>query len=76
MTFELIQAMGRTGPDLERLVVDFFANEASVVTINVPGPKTARYVVEPGSQPCPDGRSARYLRQIRVVAGCTLRGTS
>ena len=29
LTFELIQAIGRTGPDLERLVVDFFANEAS-----------------------------------------------
>ena len=44
LTFELIQAIGRTGPDLERLVVDFFANKASGVTTNVPGPKTARYV--------------------------------
>src|SRR6185503_8361018 len=44
LTFELIQAIGRTGPDLERLVVDFFANKASGVTTNVPGPKSARYV--------------------------------
>ena len=44
LTFELIQAIGRTGPDLERFVVDFFANKASGVTTNVPGPRTARYV--------------------------------
>ena len=44
LTFELIQAIGRTGPDLERLVVDFFANKATGVTTNVPGPRTTRYV--------------------------------
>ena len=44
LTFELIQGIGLTGPSLERLVVDFFANKASGVTTNVPGPRTARYV--------------------------------
>ncbi|MGZ5385307.1 MAG: WS/DGAT domain-containing protein, partial [Acidimicrobiia bacterium] len=44
LTFELIQQIGRTGADVERLLVDFFANKASGVTTNVPGPRTARYV--------------------------------
>jgi WS/DGAT/MGAT family acyltransferase len=44
LTFELIQGIGRTGPDLERLAVDFFANKASGVTTNVPGPRERRYV--------------------------------
>jgi hypothetical protein len=44
MTFGLITGIGRTGPDLERFLVDFFANKASGVTTNVPGPRSARYV--------------------------------
>jgi diacylglycerol O-acyltransferase len=44
LTFAMIQGVGRTGPELERLVVDFFANKATGVTTNVPGPRTARYV--------------------------------
>jgi WS/DGAT/MGAT family acyltransferase len=44
LTFGLISGIGRTGPDLERLVVDFFANKASGVTTNVPGPRTPRYL--------------------------------
>jgi WS/DGAT/MGAT family acyltransferase len=44
LTFEMIRGIGRTGPDLERLLVDFFANKATGVTTNVPGPTRARYV--------------------------------
>jgi hypothetical protein len=44
LTFGLITGIGRTGPDLERFLVDFFANKASGVTTNVPGPRSARYV--------------------------------
>jgi diacylglycerol O-acyltransferase len=44
LTFGLIQGVGRTGRDLERLVVDFFANKATGVTTNVRGPRTARYL--------------------------------
>lgn len=44
LTFGLISGIGRTGSDLERLVVDFFANKASGVTTNVPGPTTPRYL--------------------------------
>jgi hypothetical protein len=43
LTFGLIRGIGRTGPDLERFLVDFFANKASGVTTNVPGPRTPRY---------------------------------
>lgn len=44
LTFGLITGIGRTGPDLERFLVDFFANKASGVTTNVPGPRRPRYV--------------------------------
>ena len=44
LTLGMIQGIGRTGPELERLVVDFFANKATGVTTNVPGPRTPRYV--------------------------------
>ncbi len=44
MTFGLIEGLGLTGPELERTVVDFFANKATGVTTNVPGPSTPRYV--------------------------------
>lgn len=44
LTFGLITGIGRTGPDLERFLVDFFANKASGVTTNVPGPRSARFV--------------------------------
>lgn len=44
LTFGLITGIGRTGPDLERFLVDFFANKASGVTTNVPGPRSVRYV--------------------------------
>ena len=43
LTFGLIQAIGRTGADIERYLVDFFANKASGVTTNVPGPQEPRY---------------------------------
>lgn len=44
LTFGLIRGIGHTGPDVERFFVDFFANKASGVTTNVPGPRSARYV--------------------------------
>jgi WS/DGAT/MGAT family acyltransferase len=44
LTFGLIRGIGRTGPDLERLLVDFFANKATGVTTNVPGPSATRYL--------------------------------
>ena len=44
LTFGMITAIGRTGPELERFLVDFFANKATGVTTNVPGPRTTRYV--------------------------------
>lgn len=43
ITFQLIQGIGRTSADIERLLVDFFANKALGVTTNVPGPTTLRY---------------------------------
>jgi WS/DGAT/MGAT family acyltransferase len=48
LTFEVIQGIGLTGPDLERVMVDFFANKASGVTTNVPGPRERRYVAGTG----------------------------
>jgi WS/DGAT/MGAT family acyltransferase len=39
LTFGLIRGIGRTGPDLEKLLVNFFANKATGVTTNVPGPR-------------------------------------
>ena len=44
LTFGLIRGIGRTGKDLERYLVDFFANKASGVTTNVPGPRGPRYI--------------------------------
>jgi hypothetical protein len=44
LTFGLIKAIGRTGPDLERFLVDFFAAKAIGVTTNVPGPLVRRYI--------------------------------
>ncbi len=44
LTMGLIQGIGRTGTDVERFVVDFFANKATGVTTNVPGPTAPRYV--------------------------------
>jgi hypothetical protein len=44
LTFGLIRGIGRTGPELERFLVDFFANKATGVTTNVPGPQEPRYL--------------------------------
>lgn len=44
LTFGLIRGIGRTGKELERYLVDFFADKASGVTTNVPGPPTPRYL--------------------------------
>jgi diacylglycerol O-acyltransferase len=44
LTFGIIRGIGRTGRDLERYLVDFFADKASGVTTNVPGPREPRYV--------------------------------
>jgi diacylglycerol O-acyltransferase len=44
MTFAMIQAIGRTNPDLARLLVNFFADKAIGVTTNVVGPPHARYL--------------------------------
>jgi WS/DGAT/MGAT family acyltransferase len=44
LTFGMIRGIGRTGKDLERYLVDFFANKASGVTTNVPGPRASRYL--------------------------------
>lgn len=44
LTFGLIKAIGRTGPELERFFVDFFAGKAIGVTTNVPGPTEPRYL--------------------------------
>jgi WS/DGAT/MGAT family acyltransferase len=42
LTFGLISAIGRTTRELERHIVDFFANKAIGVTTNVAGPTTSR----------------------------------
>jgi hypothetical protein len=44
LTFGLIQAIGRTNPDIERLLVDFFSNKAFGVTTNVIGPAEQRWM--------------------------------
>lgn len=44
LTFGLIKAIGRSGPELERFFVDFFAGKAIGVTTNVPGPREPRYI--------------------------------
>jgi len=44
LTFGMIRGIGRTGPVVERYLVDFFANKATGVTTNVPGPATPCYL--------------------------------
>jgi WS/DGAT/MGAT family acyltransferase len=44
LTFGIINAIGRTNPDVARFVVDFFAAKAIGVTTNVAGPMTGRYL--------------------------------
>jgi WS/DGAT/MGAT family acyltransferase len=44
LTFELIKGIGRSGPELERFFVDFFAAKAIGVTTNVPGPRQERFL--------------------------------
>lgn len=44
ITFGVITAIGRTNPEIERILVDFFSNKAIGVTTNVPGPRQLRYV--------------------------------
>lgn len=44
LTFGMIKGIGRTGPDVERFLVDFFAGKATGVTTNVPGPRLPRFV--------------------------------
>ena len=44
LTFGVITAIGRTNPEIERHLVDFFSNKAIGVTTNVPGPKRLRYL--------------------------------
>lgn len=44
ITFGMITAIGRTKPDIERVLVDFFSNKAIGVTTNVPGPPERRYM--------------------------------
>ncbi len=44
LTFDLIKAIGRSGPELERFLVNFFAAKAIGVTTNVPGPTMTRYL--------------------------------
>jgi WS/DGAT/MGAT family acyltransferase len=48
ITFQLIRGIGRTGAEIERVLVDFFANKAIGVTTNVPGPTTERYLAGVG----------------------------
>jgi WS/DGAT/MGAT family acyltransferase len=44
LTFGLIQAIGRTNPEVERVLVDFFSNKAFGVTTNVMGPGEQRWM--------------------------------
>lgn len=44
ITFQLIQGIGRTASEIERRLVDFFADKAVGVTTNIPGPPTTRYL--------------------------------
>jgi len=44
LTFGMIRGIGRTGATMERYLVDFFANKATGVTTNVPGPTTPCYL--------------------------------
>lgn len=44
LTFGLLTGIGRTAPQVERRLVDFFAGKAFGVLTNVPGPTATRYV--------------------------------
>lgn len=44
LTFGLITAIGRTNPEIERLLVDFFSAKAIGVTTNVAGPGAGRFL--------------------------------
>jgi WS/DGAT/MGAT family acyltransferase len=44
MTFAILAAVGRTRPEVERLVIDFFSGKAIGVTTNVVGPPGRRYL--------------------------------
>lgn len=44
LTFDLIRLIGRTGPRLEKPLVDLFANKAVGVTTNVAGPPEQRFL--------------------------------
>jgi WS/DGAT/MGAT family acyltransferase len=44
LTFDLIRLIGRTGPKLEKPLVDLFANKAVGVTANVAGPPEPRFL--------------------------------
>ncbi|MCU0264827.1 MAG: wax ester/triacylglycerol synthase family O-acyltransferase [Actinomycetia bacterium] len=44
LTFGLISAIGRTNPEIERRLVNFFSAKAIGVTTNVIGPKSTRYI--------------------------------
>ncbi|HEY6794890.1 MAG TPA: wax ester/triacylglycerol synthase family O-acyltransferase [Kineosporiaceae bacterium] len=44
LTFGLIQAIGRTNQEVERVLVDFFSNKAFGVTTNVIGPGGPRWM--------------------------------
>ena len=67
LTFGLIRGIGRTGPDLEKLLVDFFANKATGVTTNVPGPREPRYVA---------GQRIRWMLGWAPESGQQTLGTS
>jgi WS/DGAT/MGAT family acyltransferase len=44
LTFGLLAAIGRTHPEVERRLIDFFAAKAIGVTTNVVGPRRRRYL--------------------------------
>jgi len=44
ITFGLISVIGRTHPDIERVLVNFFADKSIGVTTNVAGPTVGRYL--------------------------------
>ncbi|HTY73196.1 MAG TPA: wax ester/triacylglycerol synthase family O-acyltransferase [Actinomycetes bacterium] len=44
LTFGIVNAIGRTTPELARVAIDFFAGKTIGVTTNVPGPLVGRYV--------------------------------
>lgn len=44
LTFGLLTTIGRTTPDIERRLVDFFSAKAFGVLTNVPGPTAPRYM--------------------------------